>query len=185
MERPSLGLPEGSAASPLDGRCHIDIYLGQMAQTQQPTEAPSESLWRVVFDATCEILDLDARETPDDLSLALQINNGLTTQAITGLLDGGIPESDLFQIVIPRRTWYRRRESHKPLTPDESDRAQRVAGILALAQAVFSDRGRALHWLGSPKRRLDGRRPFDLMNSSVGAKIVEDTLLQAYYGNVA
>lgn len=156
-----------------------------MAQTQHPTESPVESLWQVVLVDTREILDLDAGEIPDNLSLAVQISRGLPSQAIAGLLERGIPESDLFQIVIPRRTWYRRKESQEPLTPDESDRAQRVAGILALAQAVFADRGRALHWLGSPKRRLDGRRPFDLMSSSVGAKIVEDTLLQAYYGNVA
>ncbi len=91
----------------------------------------------------------------------------------------------MFRWVIPRRTWQLRRQARKALTPDESDRAERIARTLALAEAVFGDRGRAIRWLSSAKQRFDGQTPLDLINSSVGTKIVEDALLQAYYGNVA
>jgi hypothetical protein len=57
--------------------------------------------------------------------------------------------------------------------------------ILALVAAVFDDPNTAAKWLTLPKARFDGRSPLDLLTSSAGAKIVEEVLIQSYFGNTA
>jgi putative toxin-antitoxin system antitoxin component (TIGR02293 family) len=105
-------------------------------------------------------------------------------RAVGALLEVGIPGEDIFRSVISRRTFVRRRAEEKALSPEESDRAERFARILALATTVLGDRERALRWLEGSHQTFEGRRPLDLIASSVGTKVVEDALLQAYYGNV-
>lgn len=134
---------------------------------------------------TLRVLDLDATNAPDELALATLVSRGLPVHSIDALLALGIPEADIHKLVLSRRTFQRRRTARSALTPDESDRAERVARILALARVVLGDTPRAVNWLSTTKRRLNNRRPLDLLGSSVGTKIVEETLLQAYYGNVA
>ncbi|MEO6913065.1 MAG: antitoxin Xre/MbcA/ParS toxin-binding domain-containing protein [Candidatus Baltobacteraceae bacterium] len=134
---------------------------------------------------TVRILDLVAADLPDELALAGLVGRGLPTHSIDVLLEMGMAETDIHKLVLSRRTFQRRRTSHSVLTPEESDRTERVARILALARLVLGDTPRAMNWLSTTKRRFDNRRPLDLLVSSVGTKIVEETLLQAYYGNVA
>ena len=154
-----------------------------MAPTHDATGERS-GLWLTLFHRTLATLDLDAN-VPDDLALAAAIRRGLPAHTIDALIEHGIPEADVFGWVIPRRTWQRRRQAQETLTADESDRAERLARIFALACAVLDDQERAVLWLSSSKRRFDGQRPLDLISSSVGTKLVEEALLQAYYGNVA
>jgi len=138
-----------------------------------------------LLNETREVLRIDEREAPDDISMATLVSRGLSTESVEGLVARGIPENDIYRFVIPRRTFQRRHAARERLTPQESDRAERMARMLALARAVFDDSDRAMHWLISAKRGFDGRRPLDLVGSSLGAKLVEEALLRAYFGNVA
>lgn len=149
------------------------------------TESNTLRLLPSLLHDTLSALGLSAVETPNELAFATLIAGGLPATSIDGLLHQGIPETDIYRCVIPRRTFQHRRASAKRLTPNESDRAERLARVLALARAVFGDPERAVRWLLSTKKRFDDRRPLDLIQSSVGTKLVEEALLQAYFGNVA
>jgi putative toxin-antitoxin system antitoxin component (TIGR02293 family) len=108
----------------------------------------------------------------------------LPAESVTRLIEQGIPDRDIFRTVIPRRTFQRRLASQAPLSPTESDRVERFGRILALASLVLDGETRAVQWLSTKKRRFNDARPLDLLESNTGTKLVEDTLLQAYYGNV-
>lgn len=129
-------------------------------------------------------LDLARRDAPDEVALAKMVSRGLPVRSIEHLIASGLPESELYRF-IPRRTLQRRRSSAALLTPEESERVERLASVLALASSVLGEEKTAIEWLRSPKERFDGERPIDLLVSHTGARLVEEALFQAYYGNVA
>ncbi len=95
---------------------------------------------------------------------------------IERLLNFGVP-SRYLGFITPQRTLSHRKARGEMLTPDESDRAVRAARLLALAETVFGDKARALHWLGRPVKQLRGNAPLDMMASESGARVVEELLV--------
>ncbi|GAC1421301.1 MAG: DUF2384 domain-containing protein [Candidatus Velthaea sp.] len=83
---------------------------------------------------------------------------------------------------IPERTMSRRLSSRSRLTPAESDRAVRVARILATAAHLLGDEATAVGWLHDPNRALGGARPLDQLDTEIGAREVEDVLGRIAYG---
>jgi len=133
---------------------------------------------------TCLMLGLGTK-VMSDLELANLVSRGLPHGSIKSLAEHGIPEQHIFRFIIPRRRYHRRRDSETKLTPEESDRAARVARLLALATLVFDDGELAARWLGTPKRQFGSRVALELLASSIGARVVEESLLRAYYGYAA
>lgn len=68
------------------------------------------------------------------------------------------------------------------LTPAQGDRLYRLARMVAFAEQVFEDPGRAHQWLREPQRGLGNRVPLVLMRSEAGAREVEDLLGRIEYG---
>jgi hypothetical protein len=69
------------------------------------------------------------------------------------------------------------------LSPEESARvARRVARVRAQAEDAFQDAAKAGAWLRRPSRALEGRVPLDLLNTELGARLVEDELTRISYG---
>ena len=62
---------------------------------------------------------------------------------------------------------------------------KRIGKIVALAERVFGDEDRALKWLRKPKRRLDGKTPFDLLATAEGGELVVEELMAVDQGYVA
>jgi uncharacterized protein (DUF2384 family) len=55
-----------------------------------------------------------------------------------------------------------------------------------LARRVLGSREAALHWLRHPMRtRLRGSAPLAFLHSDIGARVVEEILVQAEYGLTA
>ena len=50
----------------------------------------------------------------------------------------GLSNDEVYQLVAPRRTLNRREAEQQALSPEEADRAVRVACIVARAQQIFS-----------------------------------------------
>lgn len=130
-----------------------------------------------------DILGLDTPPA-DDLEVVRVVRRRLRTQAIGALQAAGIDSRSLTRI-IPRRTLEHRRQKGEALTLEESERAYRTASILALAEAVFGRRDKALAWLNAPKARFDGETPMDLIDTEVGARLVEEALIQIDEGYFA
>jgi putative toxin-antitoxin system antitoxin component (TIGR02293 family) len=129
------------------------------------------------------ILGLD-KPPADDLEVVRMVRNRLRTQTINALQAAGIDTKSLTRI-IPRRTLEHRRQKGEALSLEESERAYRTSNIVALAEAVFGNRDKAMVWLNAPKARFDGEPPMDLVDTEVGARLVEETLIQIDEGYFA
>lgn len=90
--------------------------------------------------------------------------------------------SEIEELVIPRRTLARRKASSTMLSPDEVDRALRLARIQTKADRVFGEADRASLWLRSPNKRLSGQSPLQVLKNEAGAMLVEEMLVQIDHG---
>lgn len=89
---------------------------------------------------------------------------------------------ELNEIVIPQRTFARRKANGEPLTVDETERALRLARIAVEAERVFADTQKAARWLRKPNRALNAHAPLALLVTETGARAVEELLGQIDHG---
>lgn len=68
------------------------------------------------------------------------------------------------------------------LNPQQSAVAVQYAQGLDLAVTVFGSQPLAEHWLGRPCKHLSGMVPFEMLDTSVGFKVVMDYLERARLG---
>jgi putative toxin-antitoxin system antitoxin component (TIGR02293 family) len=76
--------------------------------------------------------------------------------------------------IVPKSTLARRTR----LTPEESERLERLARLTALAEQVWEDDDRAHESLHATQPHLGGERPLELARSDLGARQVEDLLFR-------
>ena len=109
--------------------------------------------------------------------------------ASVGILDElaghGFSEPELFDFVVPRRTLARRRQAGGELSPEESDRAVRLARLTEMAERIFGDPAKAHRWMRKPSPMLEGSIPLALMKTETGAHLVEQALYRIEYGMFA
>ncbi len=115
------------------------------------------------------------------------ILRGFPARALTHLLDNlGVLTKDASlekAVGMSVRTFQRRKDAAaKPLSPEQSGRAWKFAGILAKATAVLGSQDEAEQWLERPAMGLDQRRPIDLLATPAGVELVEDHLSRLEYG---
>lgn len=79
--------------------------------------------------------------------------------------------------IVPRSTRHRRTR----LKPEESERVERIARVMVMAEEVWESREDAREFLNEPQPMLDGRVPLDLARSELGARQVEDLLMKLEY----
>lgn len=120
-----------------------------------------------------------------EADLARVIERGLPTGAIDALKGHGITEKEAAKFVIPRRTLGHRRAKGQALSVEESDRAVRLARILALAEATFAKPEKAMTWLRRPSAPLDDRAPLDVAGTDAGARVIENLLARIAWGAAA
>jgi len=85
------------------------------------------------------------------------------------------------RVGMSRATFHRRQKSGV-LSTDESDKALRLARILAQAVGVLGGMTEARAWLSAPQRGLGGAVPLDYAATEVGAREVENLLGRIDYG---
>lgn len=81
--------------------------------------------------------------------------------------------------VVPEATWKRRR-TH--LSPEESQRTERIARVLAAAEYTWDDRDDAREWMMHPHPELEGKTPFEAAQTELGARRAEEILNAIFYG---
>jgi putative toxin-antitoxin system antitoxin component (TIGR02293 family) len=113
-----------------------------------------------------------------------QIRAGLPASAVTTLADAlSMNKSQVAErLNIPLRTLSRRLATKSRLTHDESDRTLRMARVVALAQEVLGAEDKSSRWMVAPNRALGGVRPFDLLDTEMGVRSVEQILYAIAYG---
>jgi len=123
------------------------------------------------------------REVRSDLDLVDAIHGGLPTRAVEEVLRSGLFQpSELYEIVVPRRTLAHRKGKRQPLSPEQSDRLARLVRVAERAEEVLGNREKAARWLRKPNRALQGKRPIGLLESDVGARMVERALGRIEHG---
>lgn len=68
------------------------------------------------------------------------------------------------------------------LSPAASERAERLARIVALARQALADEAEARAWLNQPHPLLGGRAPIELAATDLGARQVERILHNIEFG---
>ena len=127
-----------------------------------------------------------ARDVKSDLDLADIIHGGIPVGAVDEVLASGLlSHSELYQLVVPRRTLSHRREKQKTLTPEQSDRLARVVRVVARAEEALGDPDKAARWLRMGNRALNSNLPIDLTGSDIGSRLVERILTRIEHGVVS
>ena len=102
--------------------------------------------------------------------------------ALTSLSSHGYSEDEIFTLVVPKRTFARRKAANERLTIEETDKALRLERIAVQAERVFGAADKAHRWLRKAKRELKGETPLAYLASEAGARVVEEMLFRIEHG---
>lgn len=167
---------ERAAANPvLEHRAHAAQRKPRSAAARKRAATGTATVHEVMG----ELFDMRVSSEVDVLALQ---RRGLPADAL-GELMRHLPAHEMEVIV--SRSSLRRRIAQGVLSEVESERALRVARVLARAIQVFGDKAQAQEWLARPAAYVAGdpaESPLQLCAYEAGAKIVEDQLLKAEYG---
>jgi putative toxin-antitoxin system antitoxin component (TIGR02293 family) len=119
------------------------------------------------------------------LDLLRALNQGLALTALDSLVRQGYLKTAELALIAPPRTLSHRRAKGERLRPDESERLARIGKTIVLAEQVFGDKASALGWLHSPKRKFEGKTPFELLTTAEGGQLLEEELISIDEGYVA
>jgi putative toxin-antitoxin system antitoxin component (TIGR02293 family) len=86
--------------------------------------------------------------------------------------------SELAYSVVPKSSLARR----ETLTPEQSEKTERLARLFALAESVLGGQDEARDFLHRPHPELEGRRPLDAAATELGGRGVEKILYSVEYG---
>jgi putative toxin-antitoxin system antitoxin component (TIGR02293 family) len=132
---------------------------------------PAQSLQQKWFQAT--------KEAADGITKPLAIKDFKATWGAQ------FKAEELEALVVPRRTLARRKAQSGKLSPDETDRAMRLARIASEAGKVFGNAEKASRWLRNPQAKLASRSPLSLLESEAGTAVVLNLLGQIEHGMFA
>lgn len=119
----------------------------------------------------------------DDMTTVAAIREGLDTDIIDEILaQGVVSREQLYQLVIPRRTLDHRRTAGDRLTPTESERALRVKRVVRHALDTFGGSERARSYMSKPLSRFRGLSCIEMLDTEIGARLVQDLLTRIDYG---
>jgi putative toxin-antitoxin system antitoxin component (TIGR02293 family) len=115
--------------------------------------------------------------------------------AVANAVEQGLPKRSLVRVmeragfqgpervmlmhrVVPAATYKRR----KRLKLVESEKTERLARVIALAELLWDDTGETQRFLTTPHAELDHKRPIEAGLTELGARQVEDVVMRALHG---
>ncbi|WP_440974332.1 antitoxin Xre/MbcA/ParS toxin-binding domain-containing protein [Pseudomonas koreensis] len=110
------------------------------------------------------------------------ISEGLRAATLQAAVDKGVIRSFELDQIIPPRKFKMCLQNNERLSVEQSDHFYRVARVTALGIAIFGELEKTVNWLSKPKSCLDGKCPYDLLITSVGAILIEEMLTQVAEG---
>jgi putative toxin-antitoxin system antitoxin component (TIGR02293 family) len=81
--------------------------------------------------------------------------------------------------IVPEATYKRRRDR---LSPAESERTERFARVVAIAENVWQDREQARRFLTTPHPEIGGKTPVEAALTELGARQAEEVMARIVYG---
>jgi putative toxin-antitoxin system antitoxin component (TIGR02293 family) len=118
----------------------------------------------------------------DPLSLVALLRGGVPWSLYRGVVTNlGLTDQDAAGVLhIPPRTLARRKGGR--LEPNEGERLMRLVRLVAQATDVLGSQKKALRWMESPNRALEGATPMSLLDTDVGTQAAEAVLTRIEYG---
>ncbi|MGH8251173.1 MAG: antitoxin Xre/MbcA/ParS toxin-binding domain-containing protein [Steroidobacteraceae bacterium] len=115
-------------------------------------------------------------------AIADAVESGLPKQSLERVVERagfhGAARLKLMHRVVPAATFKRRRR----LKPVESEKTERLARVIALAELLWDDDDEAKRFLVTPHAELGRKRPIEAGLTELGARQVEDIVMRALYG---
>lgn len=113
--------------------------------------------------------------TDDDLIKVSR--RGLPYNAVITLAaKTGTPVKAFSYLVVPSWRTMARRAKSRRFAPDESDRALRVARVVARAAEALGSEDKARIWLTRENRALGNKKPLSMLDTDIGVQRVVDVL---------
>lgn len=140
---------------------------------------------------------LEANRIADVLGGPEVLGERITTlSALSAAVQKGLPKAALGRVakhvsaeaseqrrlvyeIVPEATYKRRKAK---LNARESERTERLARVVAMAEFVWSDNDAARRFLTTPHRSLSGRTPLEAAAWELGARQVEEILARVVHG---
>ena len=120
---------------------------------------------------------LNQADIVSDMAMVNLIHQRIPLDVLDRLAEQGVTKQEL-NLVAPARTLAHRRANAEPLTIEESDRAVRLARVLAQAEVVFGQVEKSMAWLRHPLKRFEGNTPLAMLATDIGSRLVEEALVQ-------
>ncbi len=108
------------------------------------------------------------------------IRNGVSLKAIDNLSRHGVSAVDLGIINAP--TLRRRQVKDERLSLDEGDRLYRVSKLVVLAEQVFGDKNKSVHWLNKTQKAFGGLAALQAAATTPGYVAAEEALERISHG---
>ncbi|MDP1910880.1 MAG: DUF2384 domain-containing protein [Hyphomicrobium sp.] len=137
---------------------------------------------------------------PGKIAQVLGLRRGVTSvEHLEARIEAGLPKASLGAVarhvygstpdaaalmhrVIPAATFHRRGVD---LKPQEGERVERLARVIATAEHVWGDVGDARVFLSTAHPMLAGKRPIEVALTELGARRVENLLWSLFHGVAA
>jgi putative toxin-antitoxin system antitoxin component (TIGR02293 family) len=177
---PGYRLPALQQQAEQRGLCKLPVEWWQIAKERPSDVGVTEGGMADFYSLLGGKLGVAKIQSGEDL--AELVEKRLPAAAIQALIRGGLSDTEVYHLNVPRRTLAHRIARHQPLSKDESDKAVRVARITAMAERVFGEPERAWRWLRKPQRNFEGRTPVEMLATEAGARLVEEMLAQIDHG---
>ena len=114
--------------------------------------------------------------------IAEAVESGLPKQSLERVVERsgveGPARAKLMHRVVPAATYKRRLR----LKLVESERTERLARVIALAEMLWDDEAEAKRFLATPHPELGRKKPIEAALTELGARQVEDIVMRALYG---
>ena len=114
--------------------------------------------------------------------IAEAVESGLPKQSLERVVERsgveGPARLKLMHRVVPAAT-YKRRQRLKLV---ESERTERLARVIALAEMLWDDEAEARRFLATPHPELGRKKPIEAALTELGARQVEDVVMRALHG---
>ena len=143
--------------------------------------AGGDDAMAVPIDRVARILGLrsNVRSVAD---IAEAVESGLPKQSLERVVErsgiDGPARLKLMHRVVPAAT-YKRRQRLKLV---ESEKTERLARVIALAELLWDDEAEAKRFLATPHAELGRKKPIEAALTELGARQVEDVVMRALYG---
>jgi putative toxin-antitoxin system antitoxin component (TIGR02293 family) len=164
----------GKTSSPYPGP---DAKVGNTNKAASPPALYTTRELRLRSERSMLSVLLAHSDPTSDMEVVKLVHNRLPLSVVDRLIAEGVTKQEI-GLVAPARTLAHRRANAERLTIEESDRAVRLARVVAQTESVFGNKNKAMAWLRQPMKRFEGNTPIEMLASDVGSRLVEEALIQ-------